>query len=107
MSKYTRYHIAKKVYQNHLILFTADNAFGLTSCYIDFDILFSAARKSKYKFRNFWGIRNYLIKHNISFIIFDNTNIMERYDAVENNYDKYYYLTCFRKIKNTIVGKYG
>jgi hypothetical protein len=32
---------------------------------------------------------------------------MERYDAVENVYDKYYYLTCFKKIKKTIVGKYG
>jgi hypothetical protein len=107
MSKINRYHIAKKRYQDYLILFTAENNFGLTSCYIDFDILVNTARINKYKFRGFYGIRNRLIKNNISFIIFDNTNIIEKYDAKDNTYNKYYYMQCFKKIKNRIMGKYG
>jgi hypothetical protein len=107
MSIYNRYHIAKKRYQDYLILFTKNNTFGLTSCYIDYEILVNTARINKYRYLNFYGIRKRLIKNNISFIIFDNVSIMEKYDAIENNYNKYYYLQCFKKIKNKIVGKYG
>jgi hypothetical protein len=107
MSKYTRYHIAKKKFPDYLILFTANNSMELTSCYIDFDILMSVARINKYKFRSFWGIRTYLKKHNISFKIFNNVTIIESYDAIDNNYNKLFYMTSFKKIMKCIKGKYG
>lgn len=86
-------------FQDYLVLLSKNNSFELTSCYIDNLILLDVAWNKRYKkYRSFNAILSYLKKHNISYVIINNTDILEVNDAIPNNYGKYYYLMCFKKI---------
>ena len=81
-----------------MILFEAKTKCGYTSCKIDARILFGLNLK-----RN---ILKQLQKKNISYLIVDNLTIVDRWDSLDNQYLKTFYIECIDVLLSTILGKY-
>lgn len=92
MSLKSRYNFIKRMYPEYLFIFETNKGLkysGIDKCIID--------RYCKNK-----NVKKWLQKKQINYLVIDNTTILEKYEAENSMYEKYYYLCCLCNI----LGKY-
>ena len=91
VSAYNRYKFTKDIYDNYIVLLYRKNKYYTYG--IDKQIL------EYIKFNN----KTYILrKYNINYLVLDELDIIEKYEYLDNQYDRYIFLINIEKILNRI-----